>query len=213
MNCSKCGTELATGSAFCHACGAATGLGAAPPAAAAAAGSPKQRLAPTGTGGDDREEMLWQGGFSKLAMIGSWISAGVVTIVLLIVAYAAGFSRTAWLVTVCAIAVAWIGLLGRLLYMQLTIKYSLTNQRFIHERGLLWRKTDRIETIDIDDVSVDQGPIERMVGVGTVRIASSDQSTPQFNVVGIEEVRRVATLIDDARRQERRKRGLHIESV
>jgi hypothetical protein len=52
-----------------------------------------------------------------------------------------------------------------------------------------------------------------MLGIGTVRLLSSDQSTPQFSIVGIEDVRNVAMMIDDARRQERRKRGLHIESV
>jgi len=52
-----------------------------------------------------------------------------------------------------------------------------------------------------------------MLGIGTVRVASSDQTTPQFNIVGIEDVKKVATLIDEARRQERRKRGLYVESV
>jgi membrane protein YdbS with pleckstrin-like domain len=83
----------------------------------------------------------------------------------------------------------------------------------MHERGLLWRRQDRIETIDIDDVAVEQGPIARMLGVGTVRLTSSDRSTPEFLLAGIEDVRNVATMIDNARRTERRKRGLHIESI
>jgi hypothetical protein len=52
-----------------------------------------------------------------------------------------------------------------------------------------------------------------MLGVGTVRITSSDRSTPEFVLVGIEDVRKVAVLIDEARRNERRKRGVHIESI
>ena len=53
-----------------------------------------------------------------------------------------------------------------------------------------------------------------MLGIGTVRIASSDQSTPEFLLVGIEDVRkRGRRMIDEARRKERRKRGVHIESV
>jgi hypothetical protein len=62
-------------------------------------------------------------------------------------------------------------------------------------------------------VTVQQGPVERMLGVGSVRIVSSDQSTPEFHLIGIEDVRTVAGLIDDARRKERRKRGVHIESI
>jgi hypothetical protein len=77
----------------------------------------------------------------------------------------------------------------------------------------LWRETDRIEAIDIDDVSFSQGPVERMLGVGSIRILSSDQSHPTMDLPGIENVRAVASLIDEVRRQERRKRGLYVESV
>ena len=218
MKCQKCGTELAAGAAFCQTCGTpvaiasgAAALGAAP--APGPASPAKQRIAMAGSAPNDPEELLWQGRFSKLAMIGQWISAIVLTIVLLVAAWLAGFDGTWWTVTLGVIAVMWIYLVLKLLYMQLSIKYSLTTQRFVHERGLLWRQTDRIETIDIDDVTVQQGPVERMLGIGTVRVASSDQTTPQFNIVGIEDVKKVATLIDEARRQERRKRGLYVESV
>ena len=101
----------------------------------------------------------------------------------------------------------------RLFYRQLAEHYYLTNRRFIHERGLLWRVIDRIEAIDIDDVSYQQGPIERLLGVGSIQIRSSDNSHPQLELLGIEKAREIAEQIDEVRRQERRKRGLHIESV
>ena len=146
-------------------------------------------------------------------MLGSWAAAGAFTLLALIVGVVADLESRGWMILAAIIAAVWVGLVIRLFYLQYTVHYSLTSQRFIHERGLLWRQTDRIETIDIDDVTVRQGPIERMFGVGTVRVVSSDRTTPQFAVVGIEDVRRVATLIDNARRDERRKRGLHIETV
>jgi hypothetical protein len=62
-------------------------------------------------------------------------------------------------------------------------------------------------------VAVQQGPIQRMLGVGTVKITSTDRSTPEFTLAGIGDVRQVATMIDEARRNERRKRGVHIESI
>jgi hypothetical protein len=55
--------------------------------------------------------------------------------------------------------------------------------------------------------------VERIFGLGTVRITSSDQSHPELSLPGIENVQIVAGLIDDARRNERRRRGLYIESV
>ena len=162
---------------------------------------------------DDEEKILWQGRFSKLAMIGAWLAGGVFTLGLIVVGLVVGFTPVAWTIAGGAILLVWAGLVLRLLYLQLSLHYYLTNQRFIHERGLLWREVDRIETIDIDDVSVQQGPVERMLGIGSVQLRSSDSTTPRFLIQGIENVREVASLIDDARRAERRRRGMYIESV
>jgi membrane protein YdbS with pleckstrin-like domain len=162
---------------------------------------------------DSAERELWQGSYSKLAMIGSWAAAAAFSLALLLWAALAGFGGSGWLTTLGVIVVVWIALVLRLLYLQLSRHYYLTSQRFSHERGLLWRDIDRIEAIDIDDVSFSQGPVERLLGVGTIRILSSDQSHPTMELPGIENVRAVASLIDEVRRQERRKRGLYVESV
>jgi len=147
-------------------------------------------------------------------MFGNWLLAGVLTIVLLVAVLAAGpgnFSYwAAWLVIA---ALIWGGFACLLAYRKLTVKYQLTTQRFIHEAGLLKRVTDRIEVIDIDDVSFEQRILERMVGVGTIKLISSDRSHPVLVMRGIEGVKEVASLIDDLRRKERRRRGLHIEAI
>jgi uncharacterized membrane protein YdbT with pleckstrin-like domain len=217
MKCPQCGAEAAAGAAFCQACGAAlagkpTAAAAAAPAVAPGKKAFNTKVAARG-GGDDPEHPLWEGSFSKLAMLGSWIGGAVVTLAVIIYGFAAGVSGRTWLFMLTALAVLWIVLLLRLIYMQLSVNYRLTSQRFVHERGLLWRQQDRIETIDIDDVTVAQGPVQRMLGIGTVRITSSDRSTPEFVLAGIEDVRQVAAMIDEARRNERRKRGVHIESI
>ena len=81
-------------------------------------------------------------------------------------------------------------------------------------RSTAWSRTsDRVEVIDIDDVTVHQGFIERMLGVGTIRIASSDRTDPELVLPGVDQVRAVADVIDNTRRAERQRRGLHIESI
>ena len=52
----------------------------------------------------------------------------------------------------------------------------------------------------------------RFVGVGTIRIESSDRSHPELLLVGIEKVDEVAKLIDDCRRKERLRRERHDQS-
>jgi hypothetical protein len=96
---------------------------------------------------------------------------------------------------------------------RLSADYTLTSQRLLHRRGILSQATDRIEVIDIDDVRYTQGIVERMFGVGTIRLLSSDTSDPTLILRGIDDVQRVANLIDNARREERRKRGLYMETV
>ena len=209
MNCPVCNVETIGEASFCHQCGARLGEGHAEP-------TPRQRLqAAAGDGSDEDlpERELWQGSYSKLGMIGSWLSAAAFSVAMLLLAALASFSGRAWLISLGLILVVWIALVVRLLYLQLSRHYYLTNQRFTHERGLLWREIDRIEAIDIDDVSFSQGPVERMLGVGLIRILSSDLSHPTMELPGIENVRAVASLIDEVRRQERRKRGLYVESV
>lgn len=210
MKCKQCGTAVPEGAAYCPACGAALAV------AAMSAPTPKQRFGAkplANADPEDPEEVLWEGRFSKFAMIGSWIGAGLFTLAAIALGLFLGFDGTKWTWDVVAIAVVWLGLVLWLLYQQFSIRYSMTSQRLVHEHGLLWRQTERIEAIDIDDVSVAQGPIARMVNVGNIKIVSSDQSTPLFYLQGIDDARNVATMIDEVRRKERRKRGVHIESV
>lgn len=214
MNCPHCQAETVADATFCHQCGQSL---RDPPAASGPRDiSGKERLAAAlrrGDDDDDAEEVLWQGRYSPRAMLGSWLLAAIATLGLILLGGILEFTTPAWLISLGVAALVWLGLGALLLYRQVNIHYYLTNQRVMHERGVLWREIDRIEAIDIDDVSFVQGPVERMFGVGRVHLKSSDVSTPEFTIVGIENVREVATMIDEIRRQERRRRGIHIESV
>jgi len=235
--CPQCGAEAATEAVYCHKCGvrlAADGVSepaasdALPKAddprpsptasrdeASSASSSPAERFRRSAgqTGNDDDERELWEGTYSSQAMVGIWVVAALVSLAVFIAAITIGFSGTGWMITVVGILVAWAILYLWLVYRQLSVHYRLTSQRFVHERGILRRVTDRIEVIDVDDVAFEQGPIERLLGIGTIRITSSDRTHPEISLPGIAEVRDVATLLDDARRDERRRRGLYVEAV
>jgi uncharacterized membrane protein YdbT with pleckstrin-like domain len=112
-----------------------------------------------------------------------------------------------------AIIVMWIVAGALLARRRLGVHYKLTNQMFYHQRGVLTRITDRIEAIDIDDVTYVQGLFDRAVNVGRIKISSSDRTNPEFWLVGIENVEDVARMIDKARRAERIRRGVSVESL
>lgn len=179
--------------------------------------SPAEKLRAAGVHTDsDEEREIWSGTFSNKAMLGHALGVLLVSILLLIVVASVGALRGSfkiWLAAIALIGIHWLVLGGILVYHKLSRHYELTTQRFKHRAGILTRTSDRIELIDIDDVRVKQGPIQAMVGVGNVVITSSDATHPELILQGIENVRDVADLIDDARRAERRKRGLHIEAI
>jgi membrane protein YdbS with pleckstrin-like domain len=216
MKCKSCGTETPEEAVFCPKCGERL-RDESPAAQDDAAPSPAERFR-SGVGqdnpdDDDDEQELWEGGYSSKAMIGSWIGAGAITVVGVIAAFMLPWGWYNWLGLLVLVIVLWGGLACLLFYRQWSVHYQLTGQRFIHRTGILKRTTDRIEVIDIDDVTFEQGLVERMVGVGTIRISSSDRTHPELVLLGIDDVQRIADTIDDVRRKERRRRGLHIESI
>jgi uncharacterized membrane protein YdbT with pleckstrin-like domain len=214
MKCEVCGENMAADAVFCPKCGErrktadvtpgqpATGVDKLRQTMASKMIDPKA---------DEPEAVLWQGSYSPKAMVGGWLLSLVVTIV----AFVAGafFPPVGWFVAAVVSLAVWGGHLVLLIYQRMSHEYKLTSQRFIHSSGILRRVTDRIEVIDIDDVQVTQGFVERFLGVGTIRLLSSDVTSPLTTLAGINDVTRIATLIDDTRRTERRKRSVHIESV
>ena len=65
----------------------------------------------------------------------------------------------------------------------------------------------------MDDITYVQGIVDRIFGTGTIKVTSSDRTHPEVNLRGIDQVREVAALLDSARRQERLRRGVHIEAI
>lgn len=172
------------------------------------------------SGNTPAEAELWAGAYSPKAMIGWIIGAVLLTIVGAIVASLA--APEGWMVFGIGAVIVWaaVGLVA--LYRRLTVRYRLTTFRLFHETGLLSRTRDRIEVIDIDDVTLTQGIIERMFNVGTISVLASDQSLAEKDgkggmgtlvMQGIDDPRQVADLIDNTRRRERERRAIFMENV
>jgi membrane protein YdbS with pleckstrin-like domain len=213
MLCPSCNTPLAPDASFCSKCGAKlAGAAAARPAGTPADALRAAKASVGNSVGTEGERELWHGSFSPKAMYGSWLLAGVATLIAAVVSVLFPLPVT-WLAAGAIVAVLWLVLIVQYLIERWSVSYALTTQRFVHQRGLLKRVINRIEVIDVDDVTVEQGFIERMFNVGTIKLLSSDTSDPTLLLRGIDDVKRIATLIDDARRDERRKRGLYMEAV
>lgn len=156
------------------------------------------------------ERELWSGSFSPKGMYGSWAIATVITIVGIIAA--ALIPLPAVLIAVLiAVPIIWVVLVGQFLSLRWGVAYKLTSQRFMHEQGILRRVHNRILLIDIEDVTFVQRLMDRMFNVGTITLISADISDGKLVMSGIDNVEHVTNLIDDARREERRKRAIILQ--
>ena len=70
----------------------------------------------------------------------------------------------AWMVTIPALLLLWAYQGIRYAVRRLGLHYRLTNQRFFHESGIFRRTTNRIEVIDMDDITFEQGFVDRFFG-------------------------------------------------
>jgi membrane protein YdbS with pleckstrin-like domain len=66
-----------------------------------------------------------------------------------------------------------------------TVKYKITNYRIDYERGLIGRKIDTLELWHVDDIALQQGVLERIIGVGTMTVMSGDRTTPRLAMRGL----------------------------
>jgi hypothetical protein len=188
---------------FCPQCGQKR-----PASAAADADRERLRKRPQ----PEPEEPLWQGGFSGRSMIGTWLTVAVLSFLLWTLVQAAPDHELA-IFLVPALAALWGLPLLQLGYDKLVSHHRLTTQRLTHRHGILQQQIRRLELIDIDDVTVRQSILQRLVNAGTIELQSSDVTDPLLVMHGVAPVREVSLMIDDARRAERQRRGLFIESV
>lgn len=219
MQCPRCNAETVAGATFCHQCGqrllaaasdAPKNTGNADVAQSTPAESLNQSIAARG---QQQETELWRGRYSAKAMYSGWILCGLISLVAIAAGIVWASTAMHWLIVLAVILLPWLYCASILTYRWMSYRYLLTNQRFMHEHGILRRIHDRIELLDIDDISCEQGIVDRLFGVGTIRIVSSDRNSPGLMLNGIDRALDVATTFDNARLAERRRRGLFVEQV
>jgi uncharacterized membrane protein YdbT with pleckstrin-like domain/ribosomal protein L40E len=215
MFCHLCGAVLPDEAVFCMKCGAklptlgADARSAAPPGPGAApaghapplASPPAAPLSPeahtaarAGAAAVDprTEREVWTGRYSARALGAHAMALGAFTALVLALAISVGGPYWLW---AALILIPGLVLLGRLAYCKWTIRYRLTTQRFFHTYGFLVQRTDELELVRIDDVTLEQNIIERMFDVGTLAIDSTDKSEPRKLVKGIAHPQKLKELI------------------
>jgi membrane protein YdbS with pleckstrin-like domain len=101
--------------------------------------------------------------------------------------YFEGYWPRWWIVLICVLAGIAVWLIPTLAVKAL--RYRISSFRIDFEKGLLGKKIETLELWHVDDIQFNQSFFERMLGVGTIRILSDDQTTPELDLRGVPNAR------------------------
>lgn len=187
---------------------------AAPPNHPTDAGAPPMTIA---TSDFPKEVELWTGRTHWkhfLPRIGLWFLAAVVVtwIVLKLFKNDTSDSSASWIVALLWLVSGAI-VLGQIAIRILGHRYRVTTQRLFIERGILSQTIDQTELIRVDDVRVHKTVLDRICGLGTVEVVSTDATDKSLKLVGISRPELVGEHIRNNMRILRNRRGLYVENV
>jgi len=113
-----------------------------------------------------------------------------------------------WGVLLIVPVCCWVYFSAVYIYRTKTIRYRLTQHRFYNEEGLFTKKVDTLELINIEDMTLKQTLVDRLIngGTGTIVLISNDKTHPTLKIEGLEDSRAAFESIDEMRRRERNAR-------
>jgi len=191
ITCPDCGRDVSTMAAACPHCGRPSPAGMTP-----LAGAP---------GPVRKEETLWRGSPSVALLAGHFAGIVLVLVAVPLLARffastmpemdrAAGMIRFGWFATAILIVIQSVALLVAWVRLRSTM-YRVTNQRVLVEQGIFSKTVDEIDLRYVDDSTFTQSLVERILGIGSVTLISSDKSSPRYVLRSIRDPRGVREMI------------------
>ena len=135
------------------------------------------------------ERDLWWGSCAGRSLLPSFLICALLTALLFFVLR----SSSRWLPYYLAGAV-WLLQLVRWAYRALGWNYRLTTRRLLCQRGLRRQALRAIDLTTIGHVLVERSPLDRMLGVGQLRVVMNDRS-PMLVLEGVLNPDHIAVMI------------------
>ena len=150
------------------------------------------------------EEIVFEGHPSWRSTLGFYL-AGIAAVAVV--------AAIAWLVQGAGLgALAGTVALGVLvaagLVKRMSTRYVITNQRLHIRRGVVARHVQQTRIDRVQNVNTDQGPLERVLRVGTVDFDTAGSDDSDFTFRGIAEPHEIVTAVDRAQREQAQQRPL-----
>ncbi|MGA0172810.1 MAG: PH domain-containing protein [Phycisphaerales bacterium] len=160
--------------------------------------------APRSTAASSSDELLWSGSPSQwlnfwwflafLVVFGCYLAIALATV-------GVGWMASPLLLAPLA-AIAWKWLVLKL------VRYELTQERIRVRSGVFTRHLEEIEIYRVKDTELSIPLWQRLVGIGTLRVISSDHTNPNLPLRGIADPESVRERIRAACEAVRRARGV-----
>ncbi len=157
------------------------------------------------------ERDLWHGRQSwktMYPMLGLWLLA-LIGVVVLIIVYPN--LRSWW--WFAGLGVLLLVLVARTGWRVVSTSYRITTQRMFIRRGVFSQSVDQTELLRVDDVTMRQSLLQRVLGIGNVKVSSSDRSDANVELVSIAEPAKVVEFIRRHTRLVQGKRTLFMEQL
>ena len=124
-------------------------------------------------------------------------------------AYRAHLGLLVWGGVLLPVGVGLI-LLLRAWYLVASTRYRLTTQRLFAQTGLIAKNLEEIELFRVKDVTLSQGVLDRLLGVGTVTVLSTDDTAPELALEGIRDPLAAKEALRTAFRAARQREGMRM---
>ena len=160
---------------------------------------------------------LFEGRSSYAAMFGSFILAALLTIAAVAVVFwpirqASPDTQTVKTIIgllMLLFTACWI--LSKMAVLKSTL-YRLTPDRLEYHRGLFGRKVDNIDLFRVADYKMDRSILDRIFGIGTIKLFSSDKTDPEFLFFKVKDPGRVFDILSKSTfAADRKANTVHIE--
>lgn len=92
-------------------------------------------------------------------------------------------------------------------------RYSLTPSKLLVNAGLLNLREEEVRLYRIRDLRLSQGFGERIFGVGSICVESTDASLPHLDLVHVKNPRKVKDVLSQAVEESRRQNGIRATEV
>ena len=104
--------------------------------------------------------------------------------------------------------VLFAGVLAVGFFKRVSTTYVVSSQRLYIRRGLLAKRVQQTRIDRVQNVNTNQGPLERMLRVGTVDFDTAGTDDSDFTFTGIADPQEIVAAVDRAQREQAQQRPL-----